>query len=227
MRKFVFILIISIFICQRCKKKTEPIITYTFRIPQQLYDYAYFKVGTYWVYQDSVTSIIDSVYVTYAKEGVYENVDQTANHYKGTFGYFRSIATSSYDHYKYENWVDQNWNVNGVLALEKYSYTVVNREKFITSGSGSNYGTAIFTSDVEVGKKFYSYLDYIEFQQLYSNFTVKTHTFGATQKWYNGKSILDDKQNTYYYISKNIGIVRREQLDSNHIWNLIRYNIVQ
>ncbi|MDF2453926.1 MAG: hypothetical protein K0S26_3430 [Bacteroidota bacterium] len=43
----------------------------------------------------------------------------------------------------------------------------------------------------------------------------------------NKQSMIDNKQDTYYYIAKNIGIVRREQLDSNRTWNLIRYNIVQ
>ena len=93
--------------------------------------------------------------------------------------------------------------------------------------SATGGGTSINLAIVPLEKKLYVQLDYVIYQYYYSNFLVAGLTFPATQKWFNFNSNCDDNQNTYYYIAKNIGIVRREQLDSNRTWNLIRYNIIQ
>ncbi len=225
MKKLAYLLLISICLaaCQKCKKnKPKPELGYSAPINHDLYAYAYFKPGTYWVYQDSISGILDSVYITYANSGTYTNGDAEVaqGYYRGTFNWFKCDAISSYDHYKYQNWMDQSYEVNG-------SSPTVNREKYVTSGSGSNFGMTIHTSAISVGKTLYVSLDYVVYQNYYNLFAVKNQTFAATQKWFNYNSNIDNDQNTYYYIAKNIGIVRREQLDSNRTWNLIRYNIIQ
>ncbi len=70
-------------------------------------------------------------------------------------------------------------------------------------------------------------MDQLTYIKYYNLFILNSKNFSATQKWFNYGSDCDDGQNTTYYIAKNIGIVRREQLDSNRTWNLIRYNVVQ
>lgn len=225
MKKLAYLLFVCICLtgCQKCKKKQpEPDPGFSSPVNMDLYAYAYFKPGTYWVYQDSISGILDSVYITYANNGTYTNGDAEVaqGYYRGTFSWFKCDAISSYDHFKYQNWMDQSYEVNG-------SPPTVNREKLVTVASGSNFGTTIHTSAIPVGKTLYVALDYVIYQNHYDLFSVKTQSFTSTQKWYNYNSNIDNDQNTFYYIAKNIGIVRKEQLDSNRTWNLIRYNIVQ
>ncbi len=225
MKKLVYILFISTCLtaCQKCKKKQpEPDKGFSSPVNTDLYAYAYFKPGTYWVYQDSISGILDSVYVTFANNGTYTNGDAEVaqGYYRGTFNWFTCDAVSSYDHYKYQNWMDQSYEVNG-------SAPTVNRERYIMPGSGNKNGKTIHTAIIAVGKSLGVSTDYVTYLFSYNSFSVKNLTFSSTQKWINYGSNCDDDQNTNYYISKNIGIVRREQLDSNRTWNLIRYNIIQ
>lgn len=225
MKRLVYILFISFCLtaCQKCKKKQpEPDPEFSSPVNTNLYDYAYFKLGTYWVYEDSISGILDSVYVTYANNGTYTNGDaEVAQGYpRGTFNWFKCDMISSYDHYKYENWMDQSYEV--------ISHTpVVKRVRIQMPNSASGGGTTINTAIVAIGTTLYVQLDYVTYLNFYSSFSVKSHSFSSTQKWFNSNSNCDDDQNANYYIGKNIGIIRREQLDSNRTWNLIRYNIIQ
>lgn len=225
MRNIIYYLFISICLvgCQRSKRlQPEPDPGFSSPVSKDLYDYAYFKPGTYWVYKDSISGILDSVYITYANSGTYTNGDAevTQGYYRGTFSWFKCGAISSYDHYKYENWMDQSYEVNG-------SFPTVNREKYIQPSSGTNFGKTVHLSIASVGSRISAYPDYVYYKYFYTQISINDSLYFNVQKWLNMHSIIDNEQNTYYYIAKNIGIVRREQVDSNRTWNLIRYNIVQ
>jgi hypothetical protein len=226
MNKLISILFISIHLVSffSCKKdaKTEPDTGFNTPVNTDLYAYAYFKPGTYWIYQDSISGILDSVYITSANKGTYTNGDAEVaqGYYRGTFSWFKCEMISSYDHYKYQNWMDQSYEVTS-------NTPIVKRVKIQMPNSGTSGGTTINLAIVPVGKILYVQLDHVLYETFYSNFNVKNINFLFTQKWYNFNSNCDDDQNTYYYIAKNVGIIRREQLDSNRTWNLIRYNIIQ
>ncbi len=225
MKKIAYVLFISICLtaCQKCKKKTpEPNHGFSAPVNTDLYAYAYFKPGTYWVYQDSVSGILDSVYITFANKGTYTNGDAEVaqGYYRGTFSWFSCDAISSYDHYKYQNWMDQSYEVNGSLPT-------VTRSKYIMSGSGSNNGETIHLAIAPIGQQLTAYPDYVYYQFFYNNILIKDSSFNNVQRWFNKRSNIDDEQNTYYYIAKNIGIVKKQQVDSNRVWNLIRYHIIQ
>jgi hypothetical protein len=225
MKKLAYLLFISICLtgCQKCKKKQpEPDAGFNSPVNTDLYAYAYFKPGTYWVYQDSITNILDSVYVTYANNGTYTNGDAEVaqGYYRGTFNWFKCEMISSYDHYKYQNWMDQSYEVNNNIPR-------VFREKHMMPGSGSNFGKTIHLATIPVGNQLTVYPDYVYYKSFYPSFLANDNLFYNVQKWLNAHSIVDNEQNTNYYIAKNTGIIRREQLDSNRTWNLIRYNIIQ
>jgi len=223
MKRLVYILFTCVCVtaCTKCKKDKKPDEPgFSSPVNPDLYAYAYFKPGTYWVYQDSITEILDSVYVISSDSGTYTNTSNNNGQIKGIFHWFYCYMISSYDHYKYKNWMDQSYEVNG-------SVSTVNRVRIQMPNSGINGGTTINTAIISIGKSLGVSLDYVTYQFYYNTFLVKAHSYSATQKWFNYNSNCDDDQNTNYYITKNIGIVRREQLDSNRIWNLIRYHIVQ
>jgi len=94
-------------------------------------------------------------------------------------------------------------------------------------GSGNKNGRTIHIGIANIGKEFYIYPDKVIFLSNNLSFNRFGLSFSNVQKWLNKLSMIDTRQDVCYYISKNIGIVRREQIDSNRTWNLIRYNIVQ
>jgi len=66
MKKLAYLLFISICLtgCQKCKKKQpEPVVYTNGSFNQSVKNYGVFKPGTYWVYQDSISGILDSVWV--------------------------------------------------------------------------------------------------------------------------------------------------------------------
>ncbi len=64
---YLFILMISIlFLASNCKKKP------TYYMPQEFKDYVDFPVGSYWVYEDSVSGIKDSIYLYGRNLTIYE-----------------------------------------------------------------------------------------------------------------------------------------------------------
>lgn len=116
--------------------------------------------------------------------------------------------------------MDQSYEVNNNIPR-------VFREKYIAPNSGSNFGKTLHLASIPVGNQLTAYPDYVYYKYFYNNISINDSTYHNVQKWLNMHSIIDYEQNTYYYIAKNVGIVRREQLDSNRTWNLIRYNIIQ
>jgi hypothetical protein len=213
-------LCISLTACKKCKKDPNPDPGYSAPMQRDLYAYAFFQPGTYWVYEDSVSHIIDSVYVIYADSSTYTNNETNADHYKGTFHRFQCKMISSYDHYMYQNWMDQSYEVNG-------SAPTVNRERYIMPGSGNINGRTINIAICNVGKSLSVALDYVTYVNYYPSLSLNGQGFSSVQKWFTYNSNCDDNKNAYYYISKNVGIIRREQVDSNRTWNLIRYHINQ
>jgi len=64
---YLFILIISILcLASSCKKKP------TYYMPQEFKDYVDFPVGSYWIYEDSVSGIKDSIYLYGRNLTIYE-----------------------------------------------------------------------------------------------------------------------------------------------------------
>mgnify|MGYP001548385849 CR=1 FL=1 len=195
MKRLVYIYFISLCLtaCQKCKKKQpEPDPGFNSAVSTDLYDYAYFKPGTYWIYQDSISGILDSVYITFANKGTYTNGDaEVANGlYRGTFNWFKCDMISSYDHYQYENWMDQSYEVNNNIPR-------VFREKYEMPGSGTNSGLTIHLAIVSIGQQLAIYPDYVYYKNYYSAFPVLTNTFSKAQKWLNKQCIIDNEQDTY------------------------------
>ncbi len=71
MKKIIVLFAIAIaicFICGNCEKPGGP----TYYIPQELKDYVMFPKGSYWIFEDSLSGAIDSIYLidykTYIEE---------------------------------------------------------------------------------------------------------------------------------------------------------------
>jgi hypothetical protein len=243
MKKLAYLLFISICLtgCQKCKKNKEPVTDYgVYTPPINLADYCYFKQGSYWVYQDSVGGAIDCTYVTSAQVVTY-NVDaNSGKDYTGTFNYYNMFTKNSIgDERQYEvrdedaaysakccngryfcqaHWnrpsqLDTNGNVIAGIYFGGYTHMFNN---FINGVEGGGYGyMEKCTSKGEINSMIvntFTFTNVAVFEN-YMNF--------STNSWVT-------KQYKYKnYISKHNGVIKRIDIDSNKVWDLIRYNIIQ
>ena len=93
------IFLLSIVLLQSCCKKNEPAPDpyHNYKMPHEMLDYSYFKPGTYWVYQDSVSGAIDSVWVydcIYTVDTLPK--DNSLGLTQGIYDYFETKTRSSF-----------------------------------------------------------------------------------------------------------------------------------
>jgi hypothetical protein len=184
--------------------------------PQEVKDYCYFLPGTYWLYQDSLTGIKDSVYVISAGEGL-DTTYNSDGKLLGFYGWFTTITKSSNTGDTYEYNFNASWSTgNGHIVFRVRS--------------GSNYGNTIgFLTPLMVGSAKNSiYSDgIITITGIYSNINVNSNLYHNIVEINDNKNSTEKNENTLFYYSKNIGIVKKKFMSSQQNWGLIKYNIIQ
>ncbi len=178
-------------------------------------DFFYFKVGTWWVYQEETSLIKDSVYVTSSNNTASYNFDT----------YIYSPLTDITLHY----YPEQMYEVNGCSSTEPVSkeclriqWSETKPTEFLWNGKilGIKYhkGSKVGSFNTQFSNNFVIVEDIFN---MYNN----QLTFGKTLKLHELGSCRYNNQPVNYYLSKSVGLVRKELLDSNKVWNLISYHI--
>jgi len=123
----LLILIISIlFLASGCKKKP------TYYMPQEFKDYVDFPVGSYWIYEDSVSGIKDSIYLygrnltIYEFEQNYFNYERLEqNFYSSYNNHLRAqscLFSDDPSFYEYSGYgyyaMRKNWNVEYIIKYD-------------------------------------------------------------------------------------------------------------
>ena len=62
-------------------------------------------------------------------------------------------------------------------------------------------------------------------QKIYKNYPIQNFNFGETVLIHELNTFVEGKQPTNHFYSKNVGLIRKELLDSNQVWNLMNYHI--
>ncbi len=184
---------------------------------QNVKNFFAFKVGSWWVYEEETSGVRDSVYVT-----EYQNDPSNYN--------FDVRVYSSYQDYYYHYWPvfasgAQSCNESGVICkwcvtIERSKYRpgdfVHQGNCFLFIPKIGSYSTT--SNPVFPGNKiFISNVD--------NNFTINNLEFNRTVKVYELNSFMEGQQPTNHYFSENVGLIRKELLDSNQVWNLVNYHI--
>jgi hypothetical protein len=190
--------------CTTCQKVTEA------------KDYFAFKVGTWWVYEEETSLERDSVYVTQSSISSGYNFD--------TYIY------STYQDYYYHFWplyINTNVCSETVPVSKKCLY--VNRAKQKPGDYvGSDY---CFFIKYSVGAyetvtgNIYFPNNKIIVEEILSNYQLGSLSFEKTVKIQELSTLVEGIQPTNHYFSKGIGLVRKELIDSNQVWNLVNYHI--
>jgi len=206
--------ILSINSCSSDKEDNGP-NNDNWTIPQEVKDYTLFKPGTYWIYEDSASSALDSVYVYDLQRGI----DSTTS---GNFEYFYEYCMHSINGYADDFWVHTQWT-------KQWNDATVWKSHF---KPGDYVGeTFLMVYPFDESRQYGCYTDdlynVITVSGLYSNLIINGVSFGNAVSFHNTKNSTEGHVSSNYFTAKNFGLVRKEIPDSSRIWNLIRYNIVR
>ena len=221
MKKIAFILL-TLSLVFACKK--DPEIPYCELHPddcvdvREVKDYFYFKLGSYWVYEEENSGMRDSVYVT-------ETWSDTSS------VLFSTRLYSDYDTYFYRFWTT---GVNGSLVTNHMTKktdlsTRVNRSK----GKPGDYigEDPCFLFYPAPGLWTYTYggpyvtNNVLLIEEVYSLYSVLDYEFEDVVYVSEQHTATEEKQPTNHFYSPNIGLVKKELIDSNQTWNLVDYHI--
>lgn len=228
MKKYFWLTFLLVFF-SGCRKKNPELISGAYYLPKEVKDYTLFMPGTYWIYQDSISGIEDSVYVINYSGGI-DTIDiNSDNSGKEIVEYFGYETKRTYDNATFYYSSNTSFFFKCIESDEKRPCFWTNRDKYYPG----NYigGGFCFLYDFYIGFSSYTSLNSnhsrIEIIKKYDSMLLNGIIYSSVIQYNDNKNISENDNRTSFYFSKNIGIIRKELLDSNQTWNLIRYNIVQ
>lgn len=185
-------------------------------------DFFVFKVGSYWVYEEETSHQRDSLYVT--------------NYTNDNEGYYFYIKIkSSLTNYEYTYWPEYHGTGNQGCSQtnpvsEKCLYVYRAKGKFQDNLGEShaffvNYRVGDYTTSG--GSINYCQNNKVRIGGIYEDFTIPMGSFTDVVRIDQDCEYAEGKQPTRFYYSKNNFIIRKELIDSNQVWNLVNYHIVQ
>jgi hypothetical protein len=184
---------------------------------QNVKNFFYFKVGSYWVYEEETSGDLDTVYVTEASENP-SNYD------------FDVRVYSTYQDYYYHFWPDNVSGLNGCNTngdICKWCVTVKRAKykpgDFIGEAKCFFFIPKVGDADGNFNPFFPNNL--VSVQQIDSNYVLGTINAGRTFKMNELNTVMEGLQETNHYFSEDVGLIRKELLDSNKVWNLVDYYI--
>lgn len=211
------IFVLAIIAMYGCNK--EP-LEINIPFPEEAVQYFYFKTGSYWIYQNSKSSEIDSIWVTesiripdnsysydktkyYKKEFIrmYSLTSLYPN--KGNWDFYFKPFGSSFVLYGGRNTYMQP---SGNCTLWKYPFD-----------GGLNQVSDIKGNDTSM------------FRVLGTHYTVTigNKTYSSVLKVNITNCIFMDKHDINMYWAPNYGIIKIEDLDDSSNWELIRHHLIQ
>ncbi len=193
--KKILFLILAIICCIAADCDKEPKEKPIYYLDQEIKDYTLFPVGSYWIYEDSLSNDIDTVSI----------ISQTIKIFAGgeepfKYEYFKqNIVTSYYN--------DTLFGGGSAWLLESEGFCEY-----------SETGWLRFISQKQVGYKFDELLYEIYYDSLFiinkwykevKVFTILTQDSSSLERC---------------YFKKNIGIIKKEKYDGK-VWELLNYYI--
>lgn len=216
MKSIQIYLITLITVFFSCKEKQDPYEDH--RLQTLTLAYCYFKTGTYWVYEDSATGAIDSVYVY--KDRYKTDTIPEGNYYEydpGLYDWFEYDLIGTYYKKKTNIWANSSW------SSERNNHTNICFLVSTDTFTGGTNETPIWISNFKRGGFLYagkgiimntsSFINH----ENYQNVLVYLNTVNSTEK----------ESPVYYYFAPRVGIVRREIIDTKKVWKLKRHHVIQ
>jgi hypothetical protein len=214
---------ILLFIVPACTKDKTPCVTdcpeSNCEDIQGVKDYFAFKVGSWWVYEEETSGDRDSVYVTeYANDPTNYNFDMRvySTHQDYFYHFWPNFAGGS------QSCSETGITCNDCVTVKKSKYKVgdfVGEAKcffFLFSIGDFKYGY----TPVNL-----SFNNTVAVQNIYSDYELGILQFDKTVLIHELHTFVDGEQPTNHYYSEGVGLIKKELLDSNQVWNLVDYHI--
>ncbi|MFT6245213.1 MAG: hypothetical protein ACJA0U_002659 [Salibacteraceae bacterium] len=184
---------------------------------QNVKNFFYFKEGSYWVYEEETSGDLDTVYVTEAAENP-TNYD------------FDVRVYSTYQDYYYHFWPEYFPGNNGCpdngsiskrcLSVKRSKYKPGD---FVSEAKCMFFIPTVGESDGNWNSQYPGNI--VRIVSIDDNFALDTLNFERTIKVFEDNTVMENHQPTNHYFSENIGLVRKELIESSKIWNLVNYYI--
>jgi hypothetical protein len=197
-----------------CKHEPPPKVCQYDSSVEEMKKWYYFKTGTWWVYQEQNTGVLDTITVYYDWDGLsqsgYDGFEWNGNSSLDGFNYYYTF-NSSFSIYclnqrectchKVDRAKGQAGNFVG--AGQIFLYPII-KGNYTGSGSGVS-----FVKDV------------------FSSLEIQDTMFNDVALWEVQDDLSEDGEHTRYWIGKNMGIVRAEKINAGEMWDLVNYSIIQ
>ncbi len=177
-------------------------------------DWMYFKTGSYWIYEEEMTGAIDTITVWEDWEGVAQDVNDA----------FYSYTLSSFDGYFYRYTYNSSFSIH-CLSTPECDCEKVERSKSRPGDFVGAEKNLIFP--VILGNYSYPSTGITSVSEIIDGYEVVSGDTASVAVFDVEEDSSEAGQNTVYYLSKGIGIVRRELEGDGLIWNLTEYNVIQ
>ena len=184
-------------------------------------DFFLFKMGSWWVYEEETSKVRDSVYVTeYSNTETYDFDARYTSSLNGyTFHYFPFAYAGGTS--GGSSPCDLNKPINSrclTLSRSKYKAGEFVAEDFcFFIYYNKNYTSGSMNSQFPQNK--------IIISDVLNTYPLNNFIFNKTVKIFEEHTMIEHNQSTNHYYSKGVGMVRKELLDSNQVWNLVNYHI--
>jgi len=203
----ITLIISACFLLFGCTPKSK-----IYNISQEARDYLCYKQGSYWIYKNDSTNVLDSVYVTNYEEHT-ENYE--ADKKLQSISQIINIYLSNRDKkLKINEQIDPNGSLYGE---DNYNF----------NQSFSDYLIDLYQGNIQWN--FYSKIDFTVNAEIYNNVIYKSYKSNyanGTDSTFNGysKECTDE-----YWLAKNNWIIKKilHYNNTTQSWSLVRSHIVQ
>jgi len=209
MKRVLFLLSITVltFLLQNCgpKEDTRP----TIYMDQTSIDFCVFDVGSWWIYEEVVTGLRDTIEVTYVNRSIIDDHRFGVKH----DGYFSKYASTVHDEIKKSSGVSV-FNPQFVYSQESFG-------EFPYLYNDLCYTNSIDSSEVfkkSDGQK-------IQFWDSLTQLKVGNHEFKDVRIFENSIGLYSSYQKTIYW-ARHVGKIKIKRADGT-TWNLIDYKVTQ
>lgn len=191
-----------------------------FYINQDTKDYCVFPEGSYWVYQDSVTGILDSVYLVEQRISVSN---------PGDTNYESESIINIYKYYNNNVLLIDEYYARIHADIDEHYYSIENILLLDTLGS---YDWIYYWNrDEEWGGKGLLGLYSLELYNKYLAIIIDEVEYRdiiCNLKYYNNRKNKTSEDKCYFYWARHVGLVKavfHANTDSTVTKNLVRYHI--
>jgi hypothetical protein len=218
-----FALLVLLGITAACKDKpkpNQPAPCTSCETRMETKKYFLFDVGSWWVYKEETTHEKDSIYVVAAANDLNSpNFDVTyCSPYQDYYYHFFPVITGA------PACSDFGLSYNKCIYVKNSKYSLGNNpyageETCFFSQYYKTANTSAINTQYQNSK--------VTFEEIYDTYSTGPLSFGKTLKVHVDQSVLEHNSAVNHYYVKGVGLIRKEIIDSNQVWNLVDYHVTQ